>query len=93
PVRCGHCSVCRGAAAQLPTLPALVMPNAAGIRAWCDPLIAHVGHVEARVLTRFLCGISSPLTSKGQARSLAGSGQLAAHPFAAVLAAVQQAYP
>ncbi|MFM5744561.1 ATP-dependent DNA helicase RecQ [Aeromonas veronii] len=93
PVHCGHCSVCRGKVAHLPPLPQLAMPNEAGIRAWCDPLIAKTGSVDARVLARFLCGIATPLTSRIKAKSLAGAGQLAAHPFASVLAAVQQAYP
>lgn len=93
PVHCGHCSVCRGEVAHLPPLPSLTMPNEAGIRAWCDPLIAKTGFVDARVLARFLCGITTPLTSRVKAKSLAGAGQLAAHPFASVLAAVQQAYP
>lgn len=93
PAHCGHCSVCRGQVAVLPPLPSLIMPNAAGIRAWCDPLIAKTGLVDARVLARFLCGIAMPITNRIKAKSMAGFGQLAAHPFANVLAAVQQAYP
>ncbi|MCV5307061.1 hypothetical protein OFC24_29050, partial [Escherichia coli] len=65
--------------AHLPPLPSLTMPNEAGIRAWCDPLIAKTGSVDARVLARFLCGITTPLTSRVKAKSLAGAGQLAAH--------------
>ncbi|MBL0544017.1 RecQ family ATP-dependent DNA helicase [Aeromonas jandaei] len=92
PAQCGHCSVCRGQVAVLPPLPLQSMPNDAGIRAWCDPLIAKAGSQDARMLTRFLCGIATPLTSKIKARSLAGFGQLAQHPFADVLQAVEQAY-
>jgi len=93
PARCGHCSVCRGQVAVLPPQPQLAMPNEAGIRTWCDPLIAKTDAADTRVLTRFLCGIATPLTSKVKAKSMTGFGQLAAHPFAKVLAAVQQAYP
>lgn len=92
PARCGHCSVCRGQVAVLPPLPRLAMPNEAGIRAWCEPLIAKTGTQDERVLARFLCGIATPLTTRVKARFLAGFGQLAAHPFANVLQALKQAY-
>ncbi|WP_409012136.1 ATP-dependent DNA helicase RecQ [Aeromonas salmonicida] len=93
PSKCGHCSVCRGEVAVLPPLPTLTLPNENGLRAWCDPLIAlcHTNH--PRILTRFLCGIATPLTTRVKAKSLAGFGQLAAHPFADVLAAVSRLYP
>ena len=93
PSKCGHCSVCRGEVAVLPPLPTLTLPNENGLRAWCDPLIAlcHTNH--PRILTRFLCGIATPLTTRVKAKSLAGFGQLAAHPFAEVLAAVSRLYP
>ncbi|MDM5064863.1 RecQ family ATP-dependent DNA helicase [Aeromonas salmonicida] len=93
PGQCGHCSVCRGEVAVLPPLPTLTLPNEKGLRAWCDPLIAlcHTNH--PRILTRFLCGIATPLTTRVKAKSLAGFGQLAAHPFAEVLAAVSRFYP
>ncbi|WP_413165761.1 ATP-dependent DNA helicase RecQ [Aeromonas salmonicida] len=93
PSQCGHCSVCRGEVAILPPLPTLTLPNESGLRAWCDPLIAlcHIRH--PRILTRFLCGIATPLTTRVKSKSLAGFGQLAAHPFAEVLAAVSRFYP
>ncbi|WP_113720440.1 RecQ family ATP-dependent DNA helicase [Aeromonas salmonicida] len=93
PSKCGHCSVCRGEVAVLPTLPTLTLPNENGLRAWCDPLIALCHTRHPRILTRFLCGIATPLTTRVKAKSLAGFGQLAAHPFAEVLAAVSRFYP
>ncbi|MUG28647.1 RecQ family ATP-dependent DNA helicase [Aeromonas salmonicida] len=93
PSKCGHCSVCRGEVAVLPTLPTLTLPNENGLRAWCDPLIALCHTRHPRILTRFLCGIATPLTTQVKAKSLAGFGQLAAHPFAEVLAAVSRFYP
>lgn len=93
PSKCGHCSVCRGEVAVLPPLPTLTLPNEKGLRAWCDPLIALCHTSHPRILTRFLCGIATPLTSRVKAKSLAGFGQLAAHPFAEVLAAVSRFYP
>ena len=93
PSKCGHCSVCRGEVAVLPPLPTLTLPNENGLRAWCDPLIALCHTSHPRILTRFLCGIATPLTTRVKAKSLAGFGQLAAHPFAEVLAAVSRFYP
>lgn len=93
PSKCGHCSVCRGEVAVLPPLPTLALPNEKGLRAWCDPLIALCHTRHPRILTRFLCGIATPLTTRVKAKSLAGFGQLAAHPFAEVLAAVSRFYP
>ncbi|MDF2413252.1 RecQ family ATP-dependent DNA helicase [Aeromonas sp. 1HA1] len=93
PSQCGHCSVCRGEVAILPPLPPLTLPNENGLLAWCDPLIALCHTRHPRILTRFLCGIATPLTTRVKAKSLAGFGQLAAHPFADVLAAVSRIYP
>lgn len=93
PSKCGHCSVCRGEVAVLPPLLTLTLPNENGLRAWCDPLIALCHARHPRILTRFLCGIATPLTTRVKAKSLAGFGQLAAHPFAEVLAAVSRVYP
>ncbi|HEA3087775.1 TPA: RecQ family ATP-dependent DNA helicase [Aeromonas salmonicida] len=93
PSKCGHCSVCRGEVAVLPPLPTLTLPNENGLRAWCDPLIALCHTHHPRILTRFLCGIATPLTTQVKAKSLAGFGQLAAYPFAEVLAAVSRFYP
>ena len=92
PERCGHCSVCRGEVAQLPPEPIAPLPNEHGLRAWCDPFVALSHQRSPRVLTRFLCGIATPLTTRLKARQLAGFGQLAAHPFADVLCAVSALY-
>ncbi|MFQ2558749.1 ATP-dependent DNA helicase RecQ [Aeromonas caviae] len=93
PERCGHCSVCRGEIAVLPPLPSPGLPNKHGLRAWCDPLISLCHQRHPRILTRFLCGIATPLTTRLKARDLAGFGQLANHPFAEVLAVVSALYP
>ena len=93
PTHCGHCSVCRGEVAALPPLPGRTLPNEQGLKAWCDPLVALCHTRHPRILTRFLCGIATPLTTRVKAKSLAGFGQLASHPFADVLAAVSRIYP
>ncbi|WP_336289935.1 ATP-dependent DNA helicase RecQ [Aeromonas dhakensis] len=93
PTHCGHCSVCRGEVAELPPLPGRTLPNEQGLKAWCDPLVALCHTRHPRILTLFLCGIATPLTTRVKAKSLAGFGQLASHPFADVLAAVSRIYP
>jgi ATP-dependent DNA helicase RecQ len=40
----------------------------ARLRAWCDPLIALCHQRHPRILTRFLCGIATPLTTRLKAR-------------------------
>ena len=92
PASCGHCSVCRGQVAELPAQPAPKLPNEAGLRAWCDPLASQLPHPEPRVLARFLCGISTPLTTRLKAGKLAGFGRLSEVPFAQVMALLAQAY-
>ncbi|PJG60785.1 RecQ family ATP-dependent DNA helicase [Aeromonas cavernicola] len=92
PARCGHCSVCRGQVATLPSLPPLTLPNNETLRTWCDPFVAKTGCQDARGLARFLCGISTPMTHRVSAKSLAGFGQLTTQPFATVLQAVTRVY-
>ena len=92
PALCGHCSVCRGQVAELPVHLAPQLPNEAGIRAWCDPLASLLPQPTPRVLARFLCGISTPLTTRLKAGKLAGFGRLSEVPFAQVMALVTQAY-
>ncbi len=81
PERCGHCSVCRGEIAVLPPLPSPGLPNEHGLRAWCDPLIALCHQRHPRILTRFLCGIATPLTTRLKARDLANAVHLREFEF------------
>lgn len=74
-------------------MPGRTLPNEQGLKAWCDSLVALCHTRHPRVLTRFLCGIATPLTTRVKAKNLAGFGQLASHPFADVLAAVSRIYP
>ena len=92
PARCGHCSVCRGQVAHLSPEPMAPLPNEAGIRAWCAPLASQLPSPDPRILARFLCGISTPLTTRLKAGKLAGFGRLGDIPFARVLTLVAQAY-
>lgn len=89
PQRCGHCSVCHGHVAHLPTppsLPPLVDKNFMGL---CGDFIhrhhEHTGQLPgAERLTRFLGGISVPLFTKLKARGIPGFAALEDYPYADV---------
>ncbi|MFJ4133468.1 ATP-dependent DNA helicase RecQ [Pseudomonas cyclaminis] len=89
PQRCGHCSVCHGHVAHLPSppgLPPLVDKNFMGL---CGDFIhrhhEHTGELPgAERLTRFLGGISVPLFTKLKARGISGFAALEDYPYADV---------
>ncbi|MCM2363844.1 RecQ family ATP-dependent DNA helicase [Pseudomonas sp. SR18] len=89
PQRCGHCSVCHGHVAHLPSppgLPPLVDKNFMGL---CGDFIhrhhEHTGELPgAERLTRFLGGISVPLFTKLKARGIPGFAALEDYPYADV---------
>ena len=89
PQQCGHCSVCHGDVARLPTppeLPALVDKN---FEALCGDFIhrheQYTGNVpSAERVTRFVCGIGVPLFTKLKARSIPGFATLEDYPYAEV---------
>lgn len=77
PERCGHCSVCQGRVASLPQPPELPSLNGRDAQALCAAFIEkHLQHAGCRpsqgCLTRFLCGVTTPLFTKLKARQLAG---------------------
>ncbi len=89
---CGHCSRCAGAKKQ-------IMPPTAGAaidgadRAIVKQLIAERHHSlrSPRQIARFLCGITSPATTKDKLRKHAAFGRLESVPFAQVLALAESA--
>ncbi|QLG90680.1 RecQ family ATP-dependent DNA helicase [Pseudomonas yamanorum] len=89
PQQCGHCSVCHGSVAHLPSppsLPGLVDKNFQGL---CGDFIHRHHEYSARLpnaerLTRFLCGISVPLFTKLKARGIPGFAMLEEYPYAEV---------
>ncbi|AZE76104.1 RecQ family ATP-dependent DNA helicase [Pseudomonas synxantha] len=89
PQRCGHCSVCHGHVAYLPSppsLPPLVDKSFMGL---CGDFIhrhhEHTGELPgAERLTRFLGGISVPLFTKLKARGIPGFAALEDYPYAEV---------
>lgn len=94
PQHCGHCSVCRGEIAKLPdtgTLPAI---STNSLKAWCDPFISALPAAPSvAAVTRFLCGMTSPLNTRIKARQMAGFAKLEAYPFQQVQDLVSDLYP
>ncbi|HSH57003.1 MAG TPA: RecQ family ATP-dependent DNA helicase [Halomonas sp.] len=90
PERCGHCSACRGQVAHLPPPESAVPLSTHDIGALCGPLLERLaeagdGHpATADLLTRFLCGITTPLFTPMKARQLPGFGALEGYPYAEV---------
>ncbi|MFI8578941.1 ATP-dependent DNA helicase RecQ [Ectopseudomonas khazarica] len=89
PQRCGHCSVCLGRVAVLPAPPELPSLQGRDAQALCAAFVEmhvqHAGQVPSRgCLTRFLCGISTPLFTRLKARQLAGFAALEDYPYAQV---------
>jgi ATP-dependent DNA helicase RecQ len=90
---CGHCSHCLSGTVALP--PASPIPAAETI---IDPALLaglrseHAGAVgQPRQLARFLCGLSSPATTRERLSRHELYGALAAHRFADVLALCEAA--
>lgn len=98
PLRCGHCSVCQGRVAHLPeaaTLPALTVRD---VQALCASVVArHQAQqgvpISTATLTRFLCGITTPVLTHLKARGLPGFAALEHYPYAQVRQWVQSIPP
>ncbi|MGM0985758.1 MAG: RecQ family ATP-dependent DNA helicase [Pseudomonadota bacterium] len=90
PEHCGHCSVCRGQMAQLPNATPATPLSARDIGALSGPFLERLneageGHpVTPDLVTRFLCGIPTPLFPPMKARKLAAFGALEGYPYAEV---------
>ncbi|AIG04248.1 putative ATP-dependent DNA helicase [Pseudomonas fluorescens] len=89
PRQCGHCSVCRGQVAYLPSPPGLAPLVDKNFQGLCADFIhrhhRHSGSLPgAERLTRFLCGISVPLFTKLKARGIPGFAALEQYPYAEV---------
>lgn len=88
---CGHCSRCNGEAAR--PLPATRhTPPGAAETARLRALHAegHAALATPRQLARFLCGLSSPGTTRARLRNHRDFGMLQSTPFAEVLKFVEQ---
>jgi len=91
---CGTCCRCRGTAAS--PLPAgNQKPLTAGDRQLVEKLVRERQSAwgTPRQLARFLCGITSPATTKAKLRKRPEFGQLDTVPFADVLSLVEEVMP
>ena len=92
--RCGHCDRCRdgflAAAAPLPAspVPDLTHDDIAAIARLRDA--RHPALNSARSMARFLCGITSPATTRAKLTRSDDFGRLSAIPFRTVLATLQE---
>jgi len=89
PSSCGHCSVCSGHVALMPAVAQLAQVSAEQFSALSSPIIEHISHKtnqppSAVTLSRFLCGLHTPLFTRVKARSVSGFGRLEHYPFAQV---------
>lgn len=87
---CGHCSRCAGEAGRPVSLPRNGSPKCGDVEA--VRRLRAEGHEALRTprqLTRFLCGLSSPATSRAKLRCRPEFGQWAEVPFAEVSALVE----
>ena len=93
PQHCGHCSVCSGSVAQLPSAELAPLPHDA-IPQWIAPFVEACHQQEITLtnaaISRFLCGLTNPMTTKVKANKMAGFAQLADYPFAQVKQAVRE---
>ena len=97
PQQCGHCSVCRSEIAQLPGSESLPEITANTLKAWCDPFISACQSAcqaapSIAAITRFLCGITSPLNTKIKARQMNGFAKLEAYPYRQIQSLVSEVY-
>ncbi|MGD8173181.1 RecQ family ATP-dependent DNA helicase [Vibrio sp. TRT 21S02] len=89
PEHCGHCSVCRGNVAQLPIQPQQDV-EVEQVHHWLTPLTQAASQkLSLQAQARFLCGITTPLTTKLKANKMEGFGKLANVPFQQVVNIVE----
>ncbi len=84
PKECQHCSVCAGSIAKLTgrTLPPL---SSGQLSEWLQPYIQAGGDgLSGKALSRFLCGITTPLSTQLKASKMDGFGKLEMYSFAEV---------
>ena len=87
---CGHCGGCEGAVAY--SLPASPVPEITTTHIAAIHFLQEEGHAalrSKRALARFLCGISSPATTRDRLTRHDAFGMLESVPFAKVLAHIE----
>lgn len=84
---CGHCSVCSGAPASLPPLPNLPPLEQYDYAGLSQQITEKLGGAATIVLiSRFLCGLTTPIFTRLKARALTGFAALEQYRFSDVKA-------
>ncbi len=87
---CGHCSVCAGKPAKM-IRSVSTQPIPADLAVRTERFRSAAGSKATPVaITRFLCGIASPMNTKLKAKSMSGCGSLERFPYADALAEVNR---
>jgi ATP-dependent DNA helicase RecQ len=89
--RCGHCSVCAAGKATIPPskpLPPLSTYNVSELTSGISEVFEST--LSAAALTKFFCGISSPMFMKRKIKQLPGYGMLEDYPYREVEAWVKK---
>ncbi|WP_299792272.1 ATP-dependent DNA helicase RecQ [uncultured Shewanella sp.] len=82
---CGSCSVCRGEQALLPPLPYLKPLDELDFETLTCDAVTRLGKTASSVLiSRFLCGLTTPVFTRLKLRSLKGFASLERYRFAEV---------
>lgn len=86
---CQHCSVCDGNVALMPSVISPQVPSPEQFAQISAPIITYIqnktGQLPSAItLSRFLCGLHTPLFTRIKARSVQGFSQLEHQPFAKV---------
>ncbi|MCZ4338116.1 ATP-dependent DNA helicase RecQ [Shewanella colwelliana] len=82
---CGHCSVCLSGQAFLPRSTQLTPLPSLDFKPTCAALIERLGSAASNtLLTRALCGLTTPIFTKLRLRQTSGFGLLERYPFSEV---------
>ncbi|WDE14654.1 RecQ family ATP-dependent DNA helicase [Thalassomonas haliotis] len=82
---CGHCSVCRGQVALLPEVTPLAPLESFDFEEVSAEIVNKLGHQASSVLiSRFLCGLTTPVFTKLRVRKLRGFALFEHYRFARV---------
>ena len=88
---CGHCSVCSGHVAQLPERPNLAPLANINFNELSSEIVVKLGsHASATLISRFFCGLTTPLFTKLRVRKVKGFAKLENYRFSEVKAWVEQ---
>ena len=94
PEQCGHCSACRGQVAKLEQSKSTEFPSDEALRNDLNALRQHLMQIgvapSLAILTRFLTGMTSPLSTSSKFKQRAGFGCCTDIRYQAVLGKVKQ---